>query len=817
MRPYPGLQPNVLPEVVQRQVTQVADDSIWELYRAVAKLQKGQRPTAQPTNIVTNPAGDHHLLTNLTSPALLSKVVLYDDHPQYLNILGRSGGQIAYGSPTTNNSLAGQTLFLASNPSGTSAASLTLDRDLFGITGHSVTVALTQGGTAVYSATVSGGQYALTQNGPLTLASTGSTNASLGIDASSGGTNISPFYWFDLKGNTNAISALGRISYASGANTAVANMIEFWKPGAVSATSWIDVNGVFNGTVSSSSGAVGYWNRSGTLTYLQNTGDNVTIGSTSDLSLKLAVVGTIGAASGSASGGFACRNNAGTGNFSVLFTDSNDIINIGSATDGSNIFLNPHGTTRLRLRNAGANTIGCNIGDNSAPGAMLDVRSQETGRVTQINRNFAGQTSDMFQAIDSGAISTVNATPTVAGTGYTVNDVLTVSGGLLGTVKVLTIGGGGSVASLQTTPVTAGSNYATGAGQATTGGTGTGCTVNITAVTTSTQFTINKAGHLTDSKLTIADEGDLTKRLQFQLSGINTGRTVTLAPPNSASQGTIACYDLVNTWTQNQNFGQFGAEINCVFPTTAGTGAGATGTGLLIYDSSSGFYMQFIAPSLSTSRTYQFPDSDSLVVTDTGYAAFTNKDLLKNSSINIECAAADGVLFTNGGNHGQGFRFDFSTLGGTTKRVQYFPNMTFQTVALGRAATATAGELLKYDQTGLTAIVASTNIVALAQAGMYEIFYHYEVTTRTAGDGTVDFEVTYTDDRAGGPFTQKSTDTGGPGTLDLANATLQSISGSFKLYSAASNAIAFKTTQVTGAYTAATTRTALHVRATFLG
>lgn len=91
-------------------------------------------------------------------------------------------------------------------------------------------------------------------------------------------------------------------------------------------------------------------------------------------------------------------------------------------------------------------------------------------------------------ALIAGVISTVNATPTAAGTGYVVGDILTISGGTLGTVKVTAVGGGGAVTTVALyEPGTGG--YSVASGTATTGGTGTGCTVNITAVATLASIT----------------------------------------------------------------------------------------------------------------------------------------------------------------------------------------------------------------------------------------------------------------------------------------------------------------------------------------
>lgn len=88
--------------------------------------------------------------------------------------------------------------------------------------------------------------------------------------------------------------------------------------------------------------------------------------------------------------------------------------------------------------------------------------------------------------IQSGAITGINASPTAAGTGYHVGDILTITGnsGFLGTVHVDSVGGSGDVTAA--TLVLPGFGYSTGAGATTSGGFGTGCTINITSVGTET-------------------------------------------------------------------------------------------------------------------------------------------------------------------------------------------------------------------------------------------------------------------------------------------------------------------------------------------
>ncbi len=110
-------------------------------------------------------------------------------------------------------------------------------------------------------------------------------------------------------------------------------------------------------------------------------------------------------------------------------------------------------------------------------------------------------------------ISTINPTPVAAGTGYTVGDLLTISTGSYASARVMAVDGSGGVTKVCLW--TSGALCGTGT-KATTGGTGSDCTISVTAVygavvqsntlavdTTWTQFTFTLGVHDT-TNLTIA-------------------------------------------------------------------------------------------------------------------------------------------------------------------------------------------------------------------------------------------------------------------------------------------------------------------------
>lgn len=83
-------------------------------------------------------------------------------------------------------------------------------------------------------------------------------------------------------------------------------------------------------------------------------------------------------------------------------------------------------------------------------------------------------------SVANAAIGAISNAPTAGGTGYAVGNTLTITtGGGNATVMVEAVSGG-IVTAVRL--VSCGTGYSTGAGQATSGGSGTGCTINITQI-----------------------------------------------------------------------------------------------------------------------------------------------------------------------------------------------------------------------------------------------------------------------------------------------------------------------------------------------
>ncbi len=124
-----------------------------------------------------------------------------------------------------------------------------------------------------------------------------------------------------------------------------------------------------------------------------------------------------------------------------------------------------------------------------------------------------------FDSADNtaGHIAVLNATPTVAGTGYVVGDVVTITtGGTGGTATVTAVGGGGTVTTVSLTST--GSGYTTGAGKVTTGGSGDGAlTLNITTVATGA---VTIQGTRTIAQLGFYTNSGNSAKFKFILNGV---------------------------------------------------------------------------------------------------------------------------------------------------------------------------------------------------------------------------------------------------------------------------------------------------------
>lgn len=161
----------------------------------------------------------------------------------------------------------------------------------------------------------------------------------------------------------------------------------------------------------------------------------------------------------------------------------------GFATSGTTSSLTD--TTKNWEHNVWAKTVGrkVRIIEGTGAGNEITIISNTNDTLTFATQAFTVDTTTRYIIMDTfgtvagaGGISTLSATPTVAGTGYAVGDIFAITGGTARGQVMVATGGVPSVLRLIDGGV---SGYTATTGVATTNvvGTGTGLTVNITAIT----------------------------------------------------------------------------------------------------------------------------------------------------------------------------------------------------------------------------------------------------------------------------------------------------------------------------------------------
>lgn len=164
----------------------------------------------------------------------------------------------------------------------------------------------------------------------------------------------------------------------------------------------------------------------------------------------------------------------------------------------------------------------------------------------------------------AAGVRAVNSVPTAGGSGYVIGDVLTCAvGGAGAQVQVTSIAPGGVVTGLELYHAGTTTGYTTGTGKATTGGTGTGCTIEITTVGATaliTTATANwfKRGH----KVTFSGCTAAAWNAEHTIIGVNSTTTFSVAVTATASmaatatQSTTTIVDPSKNWTVNEHVGR---------------------------------------------------------------------------------------------------------------------------------------------------------------------------------------------------------------------------------------------------------------------
>lgn len=164
----------------------------------------------------------------------------------------------------------------------------------------------------------------------------------------------------------------------------------------------------------------------------------------------------------------------------------------------------------------------------------------------------------------AAGIRSVNSTPTTGGTGYSIGDVLTCAiGGAGAQVRVTSIAPGGVVTSIELIHTGVTTGYTVGTGRAITGGTGTGCTIEIATVgPTSLITTATNHFYKVDDSIKIAGCTEAAWNSDHTIVGVPALNTFCVIPTASAamvataSQSTTVIVDPTRNWIVNEHVGR---------------------------------------------------------------------------------------------------------------------------------------------------------------------------------------------------------------------------------------------------------------------
>ena len=161
-------------------------------------------------------------------------------------------------------------------------------------------------------------------------------------------------------------------------------------------------------------------------------------------------------------------------------------------------------------------------------------------------------------------VTGINPTPTAAGSGYLVGDVLTCSAGGTGAQVIVTsVGASGAVTGLELMNAGTATGFTVGAGRTTTGGTGTLCTIEITSVGAVCKFAL-ATSHImrTGDSVTIAGGAEAAHNATYSILCVNSVSSfdvVTTATANIAASiplsGTVIV-DASRNWTAGEHVGK---------------------------------------------------------------------------------------------------------------------------------------------------------------------------------------------------------------------------------------------------------------------
>lgn len=164
----------------------------------------------------------------------------------------------------------------------------------------------------------------------------------------------------------------------------------------------------------------------------------------------------------------------------------------------------------------------------------------------------------------AAGVTAVASAPTAGGTGYVIGNVLTCSvGGTGAQVRVTSIAPGGIVTGIELINSGTATGFTTGAGKATTGGSGSGCTIEITGVGPTANITTASANFFrTGDSITFAGCTEAAWNAAHTILGASTTSvfsvavTATANMAATASQSTTVVVDPTKSWVTNEHVGR---------------------------------------------------------------------------------------------------------------------------------------------------------------------------------------------------------------------------------------------------------------------
>jgi hypothetical protein len=164
----------------------------------------------------------------------------------------------------------------------------------------------------------------------------------------------------------------------------------------------------------------------------------------------------------------------------------------------------------------------------------------------------------------ASGVRSINSTPTAGGTNYSIGDVLTCSvGGVGAQVRVTSIAPGGVVTGIELIHTGTTTGFTVGTGRATSGGTGTGCTIEITAVGGTALITTASAHFFrAGDSITFAGCTEAAWNAAYTIIGAPASTTfcvsttATASMVATASQSTTVIVDPTKNWITNEHVGR---------------------------------------------------------------------------------------------------------------------------------------------------------------------------------------------------------------------------------------------------------------------